>query len=457
MAHWKSVALAVTLCASTCTAASPGVPEISSTPAGYIDYAITNAPAYYKSGVVAAQDNTPGNNPITDAGAELGRVLFYDQRLSHNDGASCASCHVQENGFADPAQFSEGFEGGLTQRHSPGLANAAFYQRGRFFWDERAATLEEQVLMPIEDSVEMGSSLDELEDELQATEFYPVLFERAFGDSQVTQERMAEAMAQFVRSMVSYQSKYDVARSAGAEGSAAFQSQLTTLENEGHTLFAEDCAQCHRGASHSADQPHNIGLDATNADDAGVNGEFKVASLRNAAVRGRFMHDGRFSSLEEVIEFYSSGIQDNPDLNTRRLDVGGFGYTEAEEAALLAFLNTLTDDVFLTSDLFSDPFVDLPGDFNGDGVVDVDDFEVWRNDFGAVAEEFAPLMADGNSDGVVDAADFTIWRDNLGSRWDDGLGFASASLAAAPEPASIALVLFTWLACLPRRHRPSPK
>lgn len=452
-------------------AAGPGVPSVQATAADYFGYAADpdTLPAYYRQGPVAAANNTPTGadaNPITNAGAELGRVLFYDGRLSHNDGASCASCHVQENGFGDPNQFSEGFEGGLTGRHSPGLTNAAFYARGRFFWDERAETLEEQVLMPIQDQVEMGiSNLEDLEDKLQATEFYPTLFERAFGDSEVTSDRIAKSMAQFVRSMVSYQSKFDTAIQAGSVQNPDFEAAgFTQQEQDGHALFAANCNRCHGGAAHIANAPENIGLDATNIDDpgtdlaeTGVEAGFKVASLRNIAVRGRFMHDGRFASLEEVIEFYSSGVQNNPELS-RGIPVGGFGFSAADQAALVAFLETLTDEAFLSSELFSDPFVQLDGDYNGDGVVDTDDYLVWKNDFNTLADEFAPLMADGNNDGIVDAADFAIWRDNLGARWDDGTGFAAASVAAGaaaaavPEPATMILLAFGALALRWRRR-----
>lgn len=438
-----SLGLMVCLVAKGGLAAGPGVPVLPASPAGYVAYAVDNLPNYYTNGPVAATDNTPVDNPITDAGAELGRVLFYDDRLSHNDGASCASCHVQENGFSDPNELSIGFEGGLTGRHSMGLTNAKFYERGSFFWDERAATLEEQVLMPIQDEVEMGSNLPDLVAELQSTQYYPELFERAFGDSTVSSERMAQAMAQFVRSMTSYQSKYDVAREAGRAGSPAFRAQLTAEEAAGHALFATNCAGCHGTDAHVADVPQNIGLDATNDEDNGINGRFKVPSLRNLAVRDGFMHDGRFATLEEVIEFYSSQIQDNPRLGPG-LTPGGFNFTEAEKTALLAFLNTLTDEVFLTSELFSDPFAELTGDYNADGIVDMDDYTAWRDAFGETFDGINPLLADGNGDGTVDAADYSLWRDNLGLSWLSlQLGFSSVAI---PEPSAIwlLLTLISW-------------
>ena len=133
-------------------------------------------PAHFDTPAVRAMDNTPADNPITDAGATLGRVLFYDRSLSANFSVSCSSCHGQDSGFTDPATFSEGFEGGLTGRNSMSLANARFYAPGHFFWDERADTLEDQVLMPIQNEVEMGLTLEELQQRVAEQPYYPALF-----------------------------------------------------------------------------------------------------------------------------------------------------------------------------------------------------------------------------------------------------------------------------------------
>ncbi len=457
------------LASSIGLAASPGVPNLNSTSQDYVDYAETSLPAWFTTALMQNADNTPVDNPLTNDGAELGRVLFYDARLSHNDGTSCASCHVQENGFSDPNQFSVGFEGGLTGRHSMGLSNAKFYERGAFFWDERASTLEEQVLGPIQDSVEMGSNLNDLVDELQQTDYYPVLFERAFGDSTVTSDRMAKAMAQFVRSMASYQSEYDQALAAGTgpagnrtpNFAAVSSIDNPTAASDGHAIFADNCAGCHRGDAQIAINVENIGLDAVDDDEGAGDGKFKVPSLRNIAVRDGFMHDGRFATLEEVIDFYSDEVEDNPNL-ARPIPVGGFGFTEAEKEALLAFLDTLTDQTFLTSELFTDPFVTLDGDYNGDGTVDDDDYIAWRDSYGmSTSDVSGPLFADGNLDGIVNAADYTLWRNNFGATWDDvsGIGTTTLSQASAiPEPTGwLILVLGLLITTLPiRRSRYSP-
>ena len=320
-------------------------------------------PAHFASAPGGASalsaDNTPANNPITNAGATLGRVLFYDTRLSASDGTSCASCHVQSLGFADAPARSVGFAGGLTGRHSPSLANARFYRPGRFFWDERAATLEAQVLVPIQDPVEMGVPLNLLVHKLSATPHYAPLFTQAFGSSDVTGDRIARALAQYVRSLVSGGSKFD--RAFTGVGPPNFAGVFTPQEQLGEQLFrTSGCAACHTTAAHVSDGTHNIGLDASNTDAGAGNGAFKAPSLRNVAARGRFMHDGRFTSLAQVVDFYDSGVQPNPGLDPRLRAPDGsprrLGLTPAEKAALVAFLGTLTDSTFLTATRFSNPF-----------------------------------------------------------------------------------------------------
>lgn len=320
---------------------------------------------------IAIADNTPAENPITNAGATLGRVLFYDKRLSANDTVACGNCHKQSFGFADANRYSIGWEGKRTTRHAMGLSNARYYRNGRFFWDERAETLEAQVLMPIQDPIEMGMKLDDLEVKLGKVAYYAPLFEAAFGTPVVTRDRIAKALAQFVRSMVSYRSKYDEAFAKGKNGVPDFKAVFTEEEQMGHELFTVVrgaqhtslcCGNCHQTAVQAGDAPRNNGLDLdTTADQGAGSGRFKVPSLRNIARRGSFMHDGRFASLYEVVSFYSDDIQGHPNLDVR-LRAGGeprrMNLSEKEKRAVVAFLYTLTDEHFLSDPKFADPFPD---------------------------------------------------------------------------------------------------
>jgi len=348
----------------------PILPQI---PFLYADADI-DLPNYYLNGPVAGADNTPIDNHITNQGAALGRVLFYDRRLSANNTTSCASCHTQATGFSDPQEFSRGFAGEFTGRHSPGLSNGRFYANGHFFWDERADTLEDQTLQPIQSDVEMGLTLEEAVAQVAAQNFYGPLFTSAFGDPEVTSDRMARAMAQFVRSMTTYNSRFDQALAAGPVGSPPFQANLTEQEYLGVQLFMPvngsdiqnvGCAACHNTLAHISDDVHNIGLDAPNDPDADPGnglGEFKSPSLRNVAVRTHFMHDGRFTTLAEVIEHYNSGVIGSPNLDPRLRDGPGqpqrLNLTTEEAQALEAFMHTLTDNEFLADARLTDPFVD---------------------------------------------------------------------------------------------------
>lgn len=333
-------------------------------------------PGHLTTPQIQGQDNTPANNPVTDAGATLGRVLFYDKRLSANNSVSCASCHLQEHGFSDPRQFSVGFEGGLTGRNSMGLASAKYYQRENFFWDERAATLEDQVLMPIQDPVEMGMTLPALIVKLSAEDFYAELFTAAFGDSEITATRISRALAQFVRSIVSYQTKFD-------QGRATNFANFTAQENQGRNIFNGPgrCDNCHGSdnfvpggfiRNNGLEFPFvDLGLGGVTGN-ANDNGRFKVPSLRNIELTAPYMHDGRFATLEEVVEFYDSGVVDNPNLPNQLRDNGPrprpgqpppapgpprrLNLSQQEKDALVAFLKTLTDPAVTNDPKFSDPF-----------------------------------------------------------------------------------------------------
>ncbi|MFN3199800.1 MAG: cytochrome-c peroxidase [Bradymonadia bacterium] len=358
------------------------VGEVLDLPAQPFNYANPNYPAHYRQGPgggALATDSAPPNNPVTDAGATLGRVLFYDTNLSRNRTTSCASCHVPEIGFSDNAVFSEGFDGGLTGRHSMGLTNARFNPGGRYFWDERAATLEDQVLGPIQDEVEMGMTLDEMEQRLRTLDYYPALFEAAFGDDDIDSERVSLALAQFVRSMVSFESRYDEGRAQVNNPGQPFPN-FTAEENRGKQIYlgpagngGGGCAACHGVESFSAPRPTNNGLDIASEDDGigGVTGNanqiavFRTPSLRNIGVRPPYMHDGRFRNLQQVVAFYNNGVQPHRNLSPPLRAPGPgpvravrLGLSPADQAALVAFMHTLTDEAMIEDEKFSDPFID---------------------------------------------------------------------------------------------------
>lgn len=342
-------------------------------PESAFNYTDFNLPAHFLAPPVASTDNTPVNtNPITNDGATLGRVLFYDKGLSINNTIACASCHKQSNSFTDPSQFSKGFLGGLTDRNSMSLANARYYVNGKFFWDERAVTLEDQTLMPIQHAVEMGMTLDSLEKKLSAKDYYKILFKKAFGDENITRDRVSKALAQFIRAMVSYQSKYDDGLTALGHAPAPNEDLpgFTQQENQGLRVFTANCAgPCHNTELQTMPVARNNGLDLVYTDN-GVgkitgrtidNGKFKSPSLRNVMLTAPYMHDGRFQTIEQVLEHYSTGIKNHPNLDNRLKDpVTGearpFNLTQQQKNAIVAFLNTLTDTKFTTDVKYSDPF-----------------------------------------------------------------------------------------------------
>ncbi|MEM7143611.1 MAG: cytochrome c peroxidase [Verrucomicrobiota bacterium] len=340
--------------------------DLPTTPYNYTNFPL---PAHFQVAGIQNIDNTPAGNPTTDAGATLGRVLFYDKRFSINNTISCASCHIQELGFTDGVDFSVGFEGGLTGRNSMGLANSKYYNNGRFFWDERANTLEDQTSQPIQDAVEMGSAFPDVINEIAAEPYYQSLFAAAFpGDPTPSQTNMENALAQFVRSMVSYESKYD-------EGVATNFANFTAEEELGRQLFntggggRTNCARCHQTDIFVQPQPRNNGLDLVTTDpglggvtgNPGDDGEFKSSSLRNIELTAPYMHDGRFATLEDVVRFYSTDVQAHPNLHPRLINNNtGLprtpNYTDAEVDALVAFMKTFTDHNFTSDPRWSDPF-----------------------------------------------------------------------------------------------------
>lgn len=350
-----------------------------------LDYSIT-LPAHFLNNApgplptsINGLDNTPANNPITNAGATLGRVLFYDRNLSQNRTISCASCHQAGNGFSDPTVLSTGFNGGQTRRHSMTLINARYYQRARFFWDERAATLEQQVLMPFQDSVEMGLTLTSLVERVNEQYYYPALFVDAFGTSTIDSDRISKALAQFVRSIVSYSSKYDTGRAMVNNPGAPFPN-FTPQENQGKQLFfapiqngGGGCFGCHTTEAFVSANPgpQNNGIDIISTTDFGAGetfpnnplfqGRFKTSTLRNIELTAPYMHDGRFQTLEQVVDHYNTNIQPHPTLSNALKDANNnpvrLNFSTTQKAALLAFMNTLTDPSIATAEKWSNPFM----------------------------------------------------------------------------------------------------
>jgi cytochrome c peroxidase len=332
---------------------------------------------------VAKFDTESVGNPTTDAGATLGRVLFYDVNLSSGRSLSCASCHLQSNSFTDRTIRSVGNSGLSTRRNSMSLANVAFSENGRFFWDERAATLEEQAVQPFGDAIELNLCPEEVTARVLSLPYYKPLVIEAFGpgsysDEGVTIGRVGEALAQFMRTMVSADAPYDRARAQVASNLVDFPA-FSERENLGRQLFFRPladggggCAGCHstaafltpptvegnNGIDRSEDVP-DLGVYEITGD-ASQLASFRVASLRNIAVTGPYMHDGRFLRLADVIDHYNEDIGAHPNLSRRLRDDDGdpvrLGFSAEQKEALLAFLETLTDEAFLRDERFSDPF-----------------------------------------------------------------------------------------------------
>jgi cytochrome c peroxidase len=352
----------------------PSAPVLPEVP---FDYASVELPPYIAAFLLTQPDvdNTPPSNPITNAGATLGRVLFYDKQLSIDNTTSCSSCHHQDKAFTDGLPLSQGHAGGLTRRNAMSPVNARYFLAEKMLWDLRAADLETQALIPLTDQIEMGlPSLSYLETKLSGLSYYPGLFEDAFGDPAITSERVAMAIAQFVRSIVSFNSRYD-------QGVANGFAEFTPQELAGKQIFISSfCAECHSDlGSLGAGQPatfliventgqnfglgSNNGLDLEYADNGigeitGLStdmGTFKIPALRNVELTAPYMHDGRFATLEEVLVHYTSGIQAHPNRGIQ-MPTGGVGFTPDQQAAVIAFLKTLTDEDLATEVKYSDPF-----------------------------------------------------------------------------------------------------
>jgi cytochrome c peroxidase len=311
----------------------------------------------------------PADNPLTVEGVRLGRHLFYEKRLSGNNTMSCGSCHAPASGFTDPAQFSTGIDGIQGTRNSMALANLGW--EARFFWDGRAMSLEEQILEPVVNPIEMHETWPNAVFKLQSDPAYENLFREAFGSPAVDSLKVAKAIAQFIRTMVSANSKFDkfMRGELQLEPDEALGFQLTTLEGGDASVGGQsgaDCFHCHPhgGGLFTDGQLRNNGLDAvfTDLGLGGVTGlpqdmgKFKTPTLRNVALTAPYMHDGRFQTLEEVIDHYDSGGHPSPTVDPNmKFEIGGLQLTPQKKAQVIAFLHTLTDTDFITDPRFQDP------------------------------------------------------------------------------------------------------
>ena len=300
----------------------------------------------------------PIDNPQTVEGIALGKKLFFDPILSANNTQACADCHAPENAFSDADRFSDGIDGILGNRNSMPLFNLAWNYNERFFWDGRVFSLEHQAFEPVTNPVEMHNTWAQVEQKLQQHTEYPSLFNSAFGTSTIDSTLVTKAIAQFERTLISSNSKFDKFLLGEAT--------LTPEEENGFNVFMDetrgDCFHCHGNDKNplwTDNIFHNNGLDETFIDiglgkvtgDPADNGKFKSPSLRNLAFTAPYMHDGRFATLEEVINHYSEGLQNSPTIDPlmKKVANGGVHLTEQDKDDLKAFLLSLSDYEFINN------------------------------------------------------------------------------------------------------------
>jgi len=319
-----------------------------------------------------AEPNLPQNNPLTEEGIELGRYLFWEKALSRNNSVSCGSCHFPDASFSDNTPFSVGLYGEQTHRNSMALVNLAW--NNTFFWDGRAATLEEQLFEPVRNPIEMDMTWPEASARIATDSTYQKMFTQAYGTPCVDSIRITNAMAQFIRTMISHRSKFDRAYRYG-------EVQLSASEQRGLELFqAEggdpeiypggqnggDCFHCHGGGliEFTDHQFHNNGLDSVftdlgRAEATGFDldrGLFKTPTLRNIEFSAPYMHDGRFQTLHEVVEHYNSGGHNSATLDPlMKFPEEGLGLSPQDVDDLVNFLKTLSDSEFIENPNFHDP------------------------------------------------------------------------------------------------------
>ena len=298
----------------------------------------------------------PADNPQTVEGVALGKRLFFDTILSADGTKSCASCHSPQSAFTDNTPTSVGIDGIAGTRNSMPIFNLAWNYNERFAWDGKELSLERQAEEPVQNPIELHSNWDNVVQRLQAHSEYPELFQSAFNTSTITKELTTKAIAQFERTLISANSKFD-RYSLG-------EATLTQQELNGLDIFLRedkgDCFHCHGNPNNplwTNNDFHNNGLDTTFSDlglgavtgDPNDNGKFRSPSLRNLAYTAPYMHDGRFTTLDEVIDHYSEGLQNSPTIDPlmKKIDEGGVQLTTQEKADLKAFLLTLSDPSFI--------------------------------------------------------------------------------------------------------------
>lgn len=314
----------------------------------------------------------PEDNPMTVEGVALGRKLFYEKLLSGDNTMSCGSCHSPQAAFSDPNQFSSGIDGVEGNRNSMVLINLGW--NTSFFWDGRAKTIEEQVLQPVENPIEMHENWMNVISELSQSIEYRNLFYYAFGEPGITKEKAAKALAQFIRTMISGNSKFDVIYKNEnnlplTAMEQALYSTVTAEELAGYDLFKSlngaDCFHCHNGPLMQVQKFSNNGLDAVFMDlgraivtgNPSDEGKFKVPTLRNIQYSGPYMHDGRFATIDEVIDHYSHGVNlsETIDPLIEYASQGGVQLDPTEKQWLKAFLLTMTDESFINNPDFQEP------------------------------------------------------------------------------------------------------
>jgi len=296
-------------------------------------------------------------NPVTVNGVALGKKLFYEGKLSRNNTISCGFCHIQEYAFTHHGHsISHGIDDRLGMRNAPPIQNMAFLKN--YTWDGVSHNLDERSLVPITTDFEMDSSLPEAVGKLNADSKYKKMFKAAFGDENITGDRILKAISQFMATLISADSKYDRMK----KGAAAF----TAEENQGISLFQNKCAACHSGDLFTDESYRNTGMYYNSQlNDRGRyrvtldwndNMKFRVPSLRNVEYTAPYMHDGRFYSLDAVMDFYSGNVEDQPNLDPLLKQNGhvGIPMNSQEKQYIIAFLKTLSDQNFITNPKFAE-------------------------------------------------------------------------------------------------------